>query len=380
MTEKLYYNDAYIEEFTARVTKAEYKEPCYLAVLDKTAFFPEEGGQSADTGTLGGARVLDVRECEGVIYHYLDRELEPGREVVGKLDFAPRYDKMQQHTAEHILSGHFHSVFGLNNVGFHLGDNEVTLDIDGVLTPDELLHAEELANASVRACIPVTASFPSKDELEALEYRSKLDLKENVRIVEIEGVDTCACCAPHVKNTGEIGIIKLVSAERWRGGMRLIMHAGERALKDYERKLASVCAISKELSAPRDEVAAAVSKLKEDFELLKQQCAAKDRKIAELLAEGVEESAGNAVVLLPDMTQSGMIAFSNSALPKIGGMLVALTGIEGSYKYVISSNSTDLRAKAKDINTALLGRGGGRPEMIQGSFSASLDKIKDYFK
>lgn len=380
MTEKLYYKDAYTEEFEARVISFEYQEPYYVTVLDKTAFFPEEGGQSADTGTLGDARVLDVRERRGVIYHYLDKEPTLGDTVHGRIDFPVRYDKMKQHTAEHILSGYFHSCFGLSNVGFHLGECEVTLDIDGVLTWDELKSVEALANSAVTRCIPVVAYFPSPEELKTLEYRSKLDLTEGVRIVKIEGVDTCACCAPHVKNTGEIGTVKIVSAERWRGGMRLVMHAGERALRDYERKLSAVAAISKELSAPQDGVYDAVVKLKGDFEELKHSLAQKDRRIAELFAEGVRESAGNAVVLLPDMSSDGLIAFSNLALPKIGGVLVALTGEEGSYKYVISSRSADLRARAKEINSALLGRGGGRPEMIQGSFAATLRDIQEYFK
>lgn len=380
MTEKLYYIDAYTEKFTARVLSVEFREPYYVTVLDRTAFFPEEGGQSADTGTLGTASVLDVKERGGVIYHYLDGELQIGSEVVGIIDFAPRYDKMKQHTAEHILSGFFYSVFGLSNVGFHLGASEVTLDIDGVLSREELIRIEALANGAVRACIPVKQYFPSPKELEEMSYRSKLDLKEGVRIVEIEGVDTCACCAPHVKNTGEIGIIKLVSSEMWRGGMRLVMHAGERALSDYERKLSSVAVISKELSAPRDEIVSAVLKLKEDFDALKGKCAEKDRRIAELLADAALPTEGNAVVYLRDMTSDGLIAFSNLALAKIGGILVAVTGEEGSYKYVISSSSVDLRARAKEINAALSGRGGGRPEMIQGSFFSKLSDIREYFK
>ena len=376
----LYYENAYTKEFDARVISLEYREPYFLTVLDRTAFFPEGGGQRADTGTLGGARVIDVRERNGEIYHYLDTELALGQKVHGELDFAVRYDKMQQHTAEHILSGFFNSVFGLSNVGFHLGESEVTLDIDGFLTWEQLLHVERLANGAVRSCLPVTARFPTPEELSGMSYRSKLELSSGVRIVEISGVDVCACCAPHVGNTGEIGIIKIVSAERWRSGMRLIMHAGARALSDYERKLSSVSGISAALSTPRDEVLPSVIKLKEDVEALKHVTAEKDRRIAELAAKMLGSREGNAVCHIPDMTMDGLIAFSNAALPSVGGILVALTGEDKCYKYVISSKGTDLKALVKEINAALGGRGGGRSEMIQGSFTASLDEIKDYFK
>ncbi len=380
MTEKLYYSDAYIEEFDARIVSCEHREAYYLTVLDRTAFFPEGGGQSADTGFIGGARVLDVHERDGVIYHYLDTELTVGDSVHCRLDFAARYDKMKQHTAEHILSGFFNSVFGLSNVGFHLGKEEVTLDIDGYLSWEELLKVEELANEAVRSCIPVTARFPSSDELSAMSYRSKLDLHSDVRIVEVRGVDVCACCAPHVRNTGEIGIIKIVNAERWRGGLRLVMHAGERALHDYERRLSSVAGISKELSAPRDCVLDAVIKLKEDYESLKHVSKEKELCIARLSAQMLTPTDGNAVCYIADMPMDGLIAFSNEALPAVGGILVALSGTEGSYKYVISSKACDLKALSKEINAALGGRGGGRAEMIQGSFTATLDEIKEYFK
>ena len=379
MTEKLYYKDAYIKDFCATVLSCEYREPYYYAVLDKTAFFPEEGGQSADTGRLSDAEVLDVKEKDGTVYHIIDKPLEVLATVKGVLDFDKRYDKMKQHTAEHIISGIINRLYGYSNVGFHLGTGEVTCDFDGPLTREELDRVEDLANSAIAANIPVVASFPGKDDLEKIEYRSKLDLKENVRIVSIDGVDTCACCAPHVNSTGELLLVKILDFVKWRSGIRMTIAAGERALIDYREKSASVKAISVLLSAPKSEVYAAVSDLKGAYE--REKALAKEHlfKIAKLEARGVKETDGNLVYFLENMPIDALISFSNHARCKVRGMLVALSGEEGNYKYVISSDTVDLKSMIKDINGALAGRGGGNSGMVQGSFAATLESIKDYF-
>ena len=198
MTEKLYYIDAYIKEFSATVTDVITDSRGVALVLDRTAFFPEEGGQSADTGYIAGARVTDARERDGVIYHYVDKPLEVGTKAECKIDFADRFEKMQCHTAEHIISGAIHKTFGLDNVGFHLGATEVTMDVNGYLTRDQLDEVEMIVNRAVFDNVAVKTYFPSVEELSSINYRSKLDLTENVRIVEVEGYDLCACCAPHV--------------------------------------------------------------------------------------------------------------------------------------------------------------------------------------
>jgi len=380
MTHKLYYDDAYIKEFTAKVTEVTEDEGVYKIVLEKTAFFPEEGGQFSDSGTIGGVKVLDVKEADGIIYHFLEKPFSVGEEVDCVLDFEERFEKMQCHTAEHLLCGIIHRIYGFENVGFHLGKDDVTFDVDEVLSKEELDKVEELANRAVFENVRVIAYMPSPDVLPTLEYRSKLELTENVRIVEIEGYDSCACCAPHVKTTGEIGLIKLLEFHKHRGGTRIHFQAGIRALYDYRRKYASVKAVSALTSTPQEEVSDAVEKLVGDLDLARGEIKALKLSIAKLKAIGFECVKGNAVAVLEDMSYEELREFSNHAVKKVGGILVALSGNDGDYKYIISSESVDLRAMAKEINKALCGRGGGRPEMIQGSFASGIEEIRAFFE
>lgn len=379
MTEKLYYKNAYTTDFFAEVISSEKCSEGYDTVLDATAFFPEEGGQSADSGIIGGARVINVYEKDGVVHHITDKELAPGR-VKCKLDFDERFVKMQCHTAEHIICGIIHKLFGLSNVGFHLGADEVTFDVDGVLTREELDGVEVLANEVIFKNVEVTTYFPEPKELSTLEYRSKLDLTENVRIVKIGEYDSCACCAPHVARTGEIGLIKILDFMKHRGGLRITMVAGRRALADYRNKYENIKKISALTSAPQSETAEALERYISEADETRAALKSARLKIAELRAEAIEKDSGNAVFLLDDFTVPELIAFSNVANLKIDGITVAISGTDGDYKYVISSNTVPLSEKIKDINSSLSGRGGGRGNMMQGSFSARLSEIKEFFK
>lgn len=379
MTRKLYYEDAYIKEFKATTVSIRPCDNGYDVILDKTAFFPEEGGQSSDRGSIGEARVLHAYEQDGVVHHLTDIAPSSG-EVFCKVDFDERFEKMQCHTAEHILCGIIHRLYGLDNVGFHLGDDEVTFDVNGVLTREELDRVEVIANNAVFSNWPIETLFPSAEELSKIEYRAKLDITEGVRLVKIGDVDTCACCAPHVAHTGEIGLIKILDFMKHRGGTRIWMVAGRRALMDYRARYENIKAISGMLSTPQLETADTLKSYMAENDLMRASLKQARLRIAELEAEKIESTEGSAVFYLPDFTIPELIAFSNVANKKIGKITVALSGIDGDYKYVISSNTTDLRAMAKDINSALSGRGGGRSEMIQGSFNASLEQIKNYFK
>lgn len=379
MTEKLYYKDAYIIEFTARVISSEKREDLYAVVLDRTAFFPEEGGQYADKGMLGSAKVLDVREADGIIYHYTDAPVEVGEEVVGKIDFDERYEKMQCHTGEHILSGIIHELYGLDNVGFHLGADDVTMDVSAPLSREELDRVERLANEVIYKNVEVTSSFPTREELSGMQYRSKLDLYENVRIVKIGEYDSCACCAPHVKYTGEIGVIKILDFAKLRGGIRIFISAGRRAVKTFDEYYKTLQSVSGLLSLPKSEIADGVNKLIGDLSELKNTYSAYRVSVLEKQAEALEYSEGNRVILLDGASIPELIAYSNAARTKTGGILVLLSGVDGDYKYVISSQSVNLREISAQINKSLLGRGGGRPEMIQGSFASKYDEIAGYF-
>ncbi len=377
MTEKLYYQDQYISEFSATVISSVSCEGGYDTVLDRTAFFPEEGGQSSDTGYIAGARVFYVYEKDGEIHHVTDAALSG--EVLCKLDFASRFDKMQCHTAEHILCGIIHSLFGLDNVGFHLGDDEVTFDISAPLEREELNRVERLANEAVFRNVSVKAYFPSSDELSSIKYRSKLDLTDGVRLVEIDGVDVCACCAPHVSRTGEIGLIKILESMKHRGGMRIWIVAGSRALADYNEKYRNIREISAALSAPQHETADALTAYMQDAEQVKYRLKLARRQLAEAMADAIPSTDGNALYFFDGFSIDDLRSFANAATAKVGGSLISLGGTEGDYKYVITSNSSDLSLEIKSANAALGGKGGGKPNAVQGSFSASLDAIKAYF-
>ncbi len=379
MTEKLYYIDAYTSEFSATVLSSERFGEVYDTVLDKTAFFPEEGGQYADSGVIGEVRVLDVKEIDGVIHHYTENELPVGVCLSCKIDFDERYEKMQCHTGEHILSGLFHSLFGLDNVGFHLGKTDVTMDISKPLSCEELDRVEALANEIIYKNIPVTTEFPTDEELPSLEYRSKLDLKENVRIVRIGDCDACACCAPHVERTGEIGLIKILDTAKLRGGMRLNITAGRRAMRYFARLYEISAIISEALSVPKGEIDVEVSRLLSERARLEAEFSRYKITAMENEAKKLSSTDGNLVLTFDGAGFDELIAFANIAGDKVSGILVLLSGDEGNYRYVISTKRINLRDLAKEINKNLLGRGGGRPNMIQGTFSESLENIKDYF-
>ncbi len=379
MTEKLYYTDAYIREFTSTVLSSELCEGGYAVTLAATAFFPEEGGQYADTGKLGTATVKDAREVDGIIYHITDKPLEVGSTVTGVIDFDARYEKMQCHTAEHILCGLIYATYGLHNVGFHLGADDVTMDISAPLTWDQLMEIEYRANLIVYENVPVTAIFPTPDELPCLEYRSKLDLTENVRIVSIGSYDSCACCAPHVRSTGELGLIKILDAEKLRGGMRVHIRAGIRAYREVLKMHDNLSEISHLISLPRLDTADGVRKLLADYEAKKNGYKAARQAYFEREAELVAPTDGSLVLVYPDATQDELRVVANSAIDKVGGILVLLSGTDGAYRFVLASRTADLRTEVKKITAALGGGGGGSSVMAQGSLIATLCEIKKYF-
>ncbi|MBQ7354450.1 MAG: alanyl-tRNA editing protein, partial [Clostridia bacterium] len=289
MTEKLYYQDPYLFSFTATVRSCDPLGDGYAVVTDRTAFFPEEGGQYADTGLLSGIPVLDVQEKNGEILHLLSAPLPVGASVVGQIEEKQRLRKMQNHTGEHIVSGLFHSLYGLSNVGFHLGHDDVTIDLDGELSREDLCKVEYLANEAIWKNLPVRAEFPSPEVLSTLDYRSKLELTQNVRIVTIPGYDVCACCAPHVAYTGEVGQIKLLDFARYKGGVRIHMLCGMDALADYHGRYLATAAISAKLTAPQKEVVDAVERLAADLQEKKAQIARLQAALADELLRALPD-------------------------------------------------------------------------------------------
>ena len=381
MTEKLYYTDSHIHEFSARVLSCEKAKKGFAVVLDKTAFFPEGGGQPADTGIIGPAAVRDVQEQNGEIFHYTDQALTPGEEYACALDWEQRLCRMQNHSGEHIVSGITHKLYGFDNVGFHMGAECMTIDFSGELSWEQLTEIETLANQAVRDDLPVKTCFPGPEALSQMEYRSKLELTRDVRIVEIPGTDRCACCAPHVKRTGEIGLIKLLSAERHRGGVRIELVCGMDALRECRLMQENVTAISCLLSAKRAKSAVAVERVLAEQAKLKERVAELSMALARLKAERFGYTEGNICVFDKVLDEVALRELVNLLMEKCGGMAGAFSGSdETGYMYIIGSKNIDLRSHSREINAAINGKGGGTAEMIRGRASTSAENIQKIMK
>lgn len=378
-TERLYENDGHLSVCTATVVSCEKKGEEYELVLDKTVFFPEGGGQPSDIGTVNDAEMKGAVIREGVVYHTVDREFSTGDTVECAVNMEVRFPRMQSHTGEHIVSGIIHSLYGYNNVGFHMGSKDVTLDVDGELTEEQLREVELTANKAVAENRAVRVIYPNEAEAESLDYRSKLEITDGLRLVEIDGYDLCACCAPHVERTGEIGIIKILEHIRYKGGMRIHMLCGFDALEDYGAKFCELSRVAEMLSAKKDECAAAVEHLKEQLS----QAELESRNIvkAVLLAEvgRTEATEGNMVFIEPRELASGLRDMVTAALPKCGGICAAFAGEDGSYSFVMASSTVDLRAASGEIRQALNAKGGGSADMIQGNAFADRETILKYF-
>jgi len=378
MTEKLYYIDSHMSVFTAAVLSCQETKKGYAVVLDKTAFFPEGGGQSADTGYIGDVRVLDAQEQGDEVLHYTDGPLEVGAKYPCRIDFEQRLRRMQSHSGEHIVSGVTHNLFGYDNVGFHMGEGGImTIDFNGELTEEQLMLIEKTANEAVRANLPIRCTFPEPEVLRQLDYRSKLELTENVRIVEIEGVDRCACCAPHVSLTGEIGLIKLIEHTRHRGGVRVTLVCGMDAL-DYVNQIQnSAFAVSRLLSAKRHEIGPAVERILAEQLKNKERIGALSMELAREKAGKLAPCGGNICVFDNVLDEVALRELVNLLVEKCGGFAAAFSGDdEAGYRYIIGSRHVDLRAASKKINAAINGRGGGSVEMIQGRASAGAADIE----
>jgi len=398
MTRKLFYEDTHITDFTATVVECipTEKEEQYQIVLDKTAFFPEEGGQIADRGTLSIVsticnedvsehpqfNVLDVQIKNNIIYHTLSQPLPTGTIVTGHVDWAQRFDFMQQHTGEHILSGLIHSHYGLDNVGFHLGLTEVTLDTNGELTLEQLRVLEQKANEVIWRNIPVEISYPSSEELATLEYRSKLELTEDVRIVTIPGVDVCACCAPHVETTGQIGMLKVSGVMRHRGGVRITILCGNRALADYTEKQDSVSKISALLSAKQPDVANAVVRLQEENLRQKEFSNALQAQLLELSIAGLPspETIKHPLLFTGDLDTVALRNAVNSLTETYSGYCAVFSGNdEQGYRFIIGSASLDCRELANTLRQTFQAKGGGTAPMIQGSVQSKRTLLESFF-
>lgn len=376
MTKRIYYEDSHQKEFSAFVTACENEKDYWRICLDQTAFFPEGGGQNGDSGFLNQAEIFDTQEDQGIIWHYSKCPLDPGTEVTGRIDWTKRFSRMQQHTGEHIVSGLIHARFGYDNVGFHLGDQDVTLDFNGPVSRDELSQIEEAANAVVFSNLPVQISLPSREELVSLKYRSKIEIEGQVRIVTIPEVDVCACCAPHVKYTGEIGLIRLTNVQSHRGGVRINLLAGDRALRDSREKEAAVRAVSVLLSAKENKIPQAVERLKQEAFELKGRLMQLNLAYIQDKAAAVPVGTENPVFFETDLDMDTCREFVNLLTDRCHGTVCVFSGNgTGDWRYILGSRTRDTRQLCRYLNQTFQGKGGGKPEMVQGSLKGKKTDI-----
>lgn len=377
MTERLYYNDVYMTGFTAQVLSCEQADKGFAVILDKTAFYPEGGGQPCDLGTLGGANVTDVHAKDGTVIHTCDAPVSGT--VTGKIDWERRFDLMQQHSGEHIVSGLIHNRFGYENVGFHMGADMITIDLSGMITMQELSEIELAANRVIWQDIPVEIFYPDAEALRALEYRSKKELTGEVRIVRWPGVDTCACCGTHVARSGEIGLIKLLSCVKFREGVRIELLCGRRAYEYVSTVVAQNREISGLLSAKPLETAAAASRMAQELADTKFALTGAQQKYFESLAESFRD-LGDVFFFEDGMSPDALRRLCVEIMEVCAGRCAVFSGTDTEgYKYAVGEKDGDVRQLVKDMNTALHGRGGGKPFFAQGSVQASRAEITAFF-
>lgn len=377
MTEQLYYIDSHMKEFTACVLSCTPCKQGYEVVLDKTAFYPEGGGQPGDQGTLGGVRVTDTVEKNGTIIHICEGPLEAGDPVEGILDWERRFHLMQQHSGEHIFSGFLHAAYGYDNVGFHMGADCVTIDFNGPLTAAQLRQLERQANRYITQNHPVNVLLPDRAELEELAYRSKKELTGQVRIVEFPGADLCACCGVHVKHTGEIGLIKILSSQKFHDGVRIEMLAGEAALDYLFPCYEESKKVSGMLSVKPHEIGDAAERICRELADVKYKAGKLEEQ---LFAQKAEALAGKGDVLLFEegLSSDGVRRLADAVFKVCGGRAAVFSKADDGYRYAIASHE-DVRGFVKDMNAALQGRGGGKPNFCQGSANTTRDAIEAFF-
>lgn len=377
MTERLYYIDTYMREFTAKVISCNEVKGGYEVVLDRTAFYPEGGGQPCDLGTMGDADVLDVQEKGEDIVHLTGKPVNG--EVSCRLDWTRRFDLMQQHSGEHLVSGFINAKYGYNNVGFHMGSEMITVDLDGELDMAALAEIELQTNEYIWLNNEVEELHPTAEELKELNYRSKKELSGDVRIIRFPNADTCACCGTHVKRTGEIGMVKIVSCQKFHDGVRIEMLCGKRATEYLSAVNNENYKVSTLLSAKVRETAKAVERLQNETQSLKLKLTELENAMLEDIAR---EYVNKDFVLIKrdGLTPDNVRKLTAQLIEQNAGICAVFSGNDkDGYKYAIGQKNGDLKELVKNMNTSLNGRGGGKPFFAQGSVNAEYDKIESFF-
>ncbi len=376
ITEKLFERNAYLREFDAEVLRCEPAKGGYAVLLDRTAFYPEGGGQPCDLGTLGGARVLDVQEKGGAVVHTVDAPLSGT--VRGSIDWDRRFDLMQQHSGEHLISGTANRLYGCENVGFHMGAELITVDFDRVLTPEELARVEALVNEAVWRDLECRVRYYDSEAECPEEYRSKKSIQGRLRLVEFPGVDLCACCGTHVTRTGEIGVVKILSAVKFHQGVRIELLCGGRAYRYLAAVTAQNRTISGLLSAKPLETAGAVERMQDELNAVKQERALWESRWIAARAEALRD-VGDVTLFEEGLTPDALRRLCVEIMERCGGRCAVFSGADASgWAYAVGQKDGDLRSFVKELNAALNGRGGGKPNFAQGRAGATRKEIEAF--
>ena len=378
-TRKLYYEDCHMREFDGSVLSCRQAPKGWEIILDATAFYPEGGGQACDLGTLGGVRVLDVQERGETVVHLCDGPLVVGETVHGSIDWARRFDQMQQHSGEHILSGLIHAGFGYHNVGFHVGETCLEVDFDGILTGEDIADLERRTNEAVWANLPIRCWYPSEAELPDVGYRTKKALPWPVRIVEVPGFDKCACCGVHVKHTGEIGLVKVLSFAKFHQGTRLQMVCGQRAYDYIDRVFEQNRQVSQAFSAQMTETAAAAKRMNETLAAEKYRAAGLEKALFAQIAESYV-NYGDVLRFQPGLNPNGVRELAEAVAQVCGGTAAVFSGEDGNYSICLVNKQADIKELGAAMNQALNGRGGGKKGYFQGSVKATQKEIELFFQ
>ena len=379
MTEKLYYTDAYATAFTASVLDCQAEKNHWSVVLDRTLFYPEGGGQPADIGTLGGVQVLDVQEKGNRILHTTEQPLPIGKEVVGEIDWAHRFDLMQNHSGEHILSGVICEKYGCDNVGFHMGAESITIDFNAKIPAEDLPWLEERANEAIWENAPVGIRYPSPKELAALEYRSKKELEGQVRIVNVGDYDCCACCGTHVRLAGEIGQIKIIGSQNYKGGTRMELLCGKRALRDFRKKNDASAEVGRLLSVPSIKIDAATKNLLTERDALMQTLNHLKWKYFTLQAEQVPQGTENILFFGEGLNSKDMTHLADLLLQKGSKRAAVFSHAGEGYTFVLLSAEQDARTYTDEMQVRFGCKGGGKPNAVQGRVAAEKKALREFF-
>lgn len=378
-TRRLFYEDVYIREFEAIVLSCEEKEGKYSVILNETAFYPEGGGQPADKGTIENIPVIDVQYEDGELCHILEQPLEEGSQVVGRIDWDWRFDLMQQHSGEHIVSGMIHEKYGYENVGFHMGEEVITIDLSGMLTWEQVQEIEKKVNAYIWMNQKVNIFYPDERQRQFIPYRSKKELTGEIRLVEFPGADLCACCGLHVTHASQIGLVKILSCKKFRDGIRMEMLSGKRALDYLSGSTEQNSQVAVSLSVKENETKDAVQRLLDEVYELKGQLAAEKQKSFERKAAACAKK-GNVLLIEKEMEAAEIRKCTDAILNTCGGVAAVFAGNEqDGYKYAIGQRDGDVRNLVKEVNKELNGRGGGKPFFAQGSVKAGRKQIESFF-